>query len=76
MISSQNEDLVAINARVSREIYENMQEVAKSLDLSLSALIASSVTEYLHQVTSDQGAQTVDLEIARFAYAKKKNAEK
>jgi hypothetical protein len=44
--------------------------------MSLSALIASSVTEYLHQVTSDQGAQTVDLEIARFAYAKKKNAEK
>lgn len=76
MISSQNEDLVAINARVSRKTYENMQEVAKSLDMSLSALIASSVTEYLHQVTSDQGAQTVDLEIARFAYAKKKNAEK
>jgi len=76
MISSQNEDLVAINARVSREIYENMQEVAKSLDMSLSALIASAVTEYLHQVTSNQGAQTVDLEIARFAYAKKKNAQK
>ena len=76
MISSQNEDFVAINSRVTRNTYENMQQVAKSLDMSLSALIASSVTEYIHQVTSDKGAQTVDLEIARFAYAKKKSKEK
>ena len=76
MISSQNEDFVAINSRVTRNTYENMQQVAKSLDMSLSALIANSVTEYIHQVTSDKGAQTVDLEIARFAYAKKQSKEK
>lgn len=72
MISSQNEDFVAINARVTKATYEQMQIVSKSLDISLSSLIASSVNEYLHQVTSEKGAQTVELEIARFAYAKKK----
>ena len=51
-----------------------MQIVSKSLDISLSSLIASSVSEYLHQVTSEKGTQTVELEIARFAYAKKKNS--
>ena len=71
MISSQNEDFVAINARVTRSIYEQMQKVSKSLDLSLSSLIASSIKEYLHQVTSEKGSQTVELEIARFAYGKK-----
>ncbi len=74
MISSQNEDFVAINARVTRKTYEQMQIVSKSLDISLSSLIASSVNEYLHQVTSEKGTQTVELEIARFAYAKKKNS--
>jgi len=74
MISSQNEDFVAINARVTRKTYEQMQIVSKSLDIRLSSLIASSVSEYLHQVTSEKGTQTVELEIARFAYAKKKNS--
>ena len=64
MISSQNEDFVAINARVTKHTYKQMQ--------SLSSLIASSVNEYLHQVTSEKGTQTAQLEIARFAYAKKK----
>jgi len=45
------------------------------LDVSLSSLIASSVTEYLHQVTSEKGTQTVELEIARFAYGKKKSVQ-
>lgn len=72
MISSQNEDFVAINARVTKATYEQMQIVSKSLDISLSSLIASSVNEFLHQVTSEKGAQTVELEIARFAYAKKR----
>ncbi len=76
MISSQNEDYVAINARVTRSTYEQMQVVSKALDISLSSLIASSVKEYLQQVTSEKGAQTVELEIARFAYAKKKRSEK
>ena len=76
MISSQNEDFVAINARVTRFTYENMQTVSKALDVSLSSLIASSVNEYLHQVTSEKGIQTVELEIARFAYAKKKSSDK
>jgi len=75
MISSQNEDFVAINARVTRVTYENMQKVAKALDVSLSSLIASSVSEYLHQVTSEKGSQTVELEIARFAYGKKKSTK-
>ena len=75
MISSHNEEFVAINARVTRQVYEQMQVLAKSLDVSLSSLIASSVNEYLHQVTSENGSQTVELEIARFAYAKKKSTE-
>ena len=74
MISSQNEDFVAINARVPRKTYESMQEVSKALEQSLSSLISNSVSEYLHQVTSEQGSPTVDLEIARFAYAKKKKS--
>jgi hypothetical protein len=74
MISSQNEDFVAINARVPRKTYESMQEVSKALEQSLSSLISNSVTEYLHQVTSEQGLPTVDLEIARFAYTKKKKS--
>ena len=74
MISSQNEDFVAINARVTKLTYQKMQEVSKCLDVSLSSLIASSVNEYLHQVTSDKGLQTVELEVARFAYSKKKSS--
>ena len=74
MISSQNEDFVAINARVTRQTYEQMQIVSKTLDVSLSSLIASSVNEYLHQVTTEKGTQTAELEIARFAYAKKKGS--
>ena len=74
MISSQNEDFVAINARVTRQTYEQMQIVSKTLDVSLSSLIASSVNEYLHQVTTEKGTQTAELEIARFAYAKKKKS--
>ena len=73
MISSQNEDFVAINARVTRSTYDKMQEVSKALEVSLSSLIASAVSEYLHQVTTEKGSQTVELEIARFAYSKKKN---
>ena len=74
MISSQNEDFVAINARVTKHTYKQMQIVSKILDTSLSSLIASSVNEYLHQVTSEKGTQTAQLEIARFAYAKKKES--
>jgi hypothetical protein len=74
MISSQNEDFVAINARVTKHTYNQMQIVSKILDTSLSSLIASSVNEYLHQVTSEKGTQTAQLEIARFAYAKKKES--
>ena len=74
MISSQNEDFVAINARVTKLTYQKMQEVSKCLDVSLSSLIASSVNEYLHQVTSEKGLQTVELEVARFAYSKKKSS--
>jgi len=75
MIYSQNDEFVAINARVTRSTYERMQEVSKCLDVSLSSLIASAVNEYLHQVTSEEGAQTVELEIARFAYGKKKSVQ-
>jgi len=40
------------------------------------SLIASSVNEYLHQVTSEKGGSpSVDMEIARFAYSKKKPQE-
>jgi hypothetical protein len=45
-----------------------MQKVSKSLDLSLSSFIAGSIKEYLHQVTSEKGTQTVELEVPRFAY--------
>ena len=75
MIYSQNDEFVAVSARVTKSTYERMQEVSKCLDVSLSSLIASSVTEYLHQVTSEKGAQTVELEIARFAYGKKKSVQ-
>jgi hypothetical protein len=75
MISSQNEDYVAINARLTKSVYNQMQDVSKSLDVSLSSFIASSIKEYLHQVTSEKGYQTVELEIARFAYEKKKQSK-
>ena len=75
MISSQNEDFFAINARVTVSTYKQMQDVSKSLDISLSSLIASSVKEYLHQVTSEKGSQTAELEIARFAYGKKNSTK-
>ena len=72
MISSQNEDFVAINARVTRQTYEQMQIVSKTLDVSLSSLIASSVNEYLHQVTTEKGTQTAELEIARLLTPRKR----
>ena len=71
MIFSQNEDFVTINGRVTKSVYEQVQKVSKSLDLSLSSFIASSIKEYLHQVTSEKGSQTVELEVARIAYENK-----
>ena len=73
MISSQNEDFVAINARVPRKTYESMQEVSKALEQSLSSLISNSVTEYLHQVTSEKGLPTVDLKSPASPTLRKKN---
>jgi hypothetical protein len=75
MIFSQNKDFVGINARVTKSVYEQVQKVSKSLDLSLSSFVASSIKEYLHQVTSKKGTQTVELEVSRFAYGKKKSSK-
>ena len=64
---------VAINGRVTKPVYQRMQYLAGVLDLSMSTLIANSVTEYIHQVTDEkEGQPSVDMEIARFAYSKKK----
>jgi len=64
---------VAINGRVTKTVYQRMQYLAGVLDLSMSTLIANSVTEYIHQVTDEkEGQPSVDMEIARFAYSKKK----
>lgn len=64
---------VAINGRVTKPVYQKMQYLAGVLDVSMSNLIANSVTEYIHQVTDEkEGQPSVDMEIARFAYSKKK----
>jgi hypothetical protein len=64
---------VAINGRVTKPVYQKMQYLAGVLDVSMSTLIANSVTEYIHQVTDEkEGQPSVDMEIARFAYSKKK----
>jgi len=64
---------VAINGRVTKPVYQRMQYLAKVLDVSMSTLIANSVAEYIHQVTDEKdGKPSVDMEIARFAYSKKK----
>ena len=53
-----------------------MQYLANVLDVSMSTLIANSVAEYIHQVTDEKdGTPSVDMEIARFAYSKKKPQE-
>lgn len=67
---------VAINGRVTKPVYQRMQYLAKVLDVSMSTLIANSVAEYIHQVTDEKdGKPSVDMEIARFAYSKKKPQE-
>ena len=64
---------VAINGRVTKPVYQKMQNLAVVLDVSMSTLIANSVTEYIHQVTDEkEGQPSVDMEIARFTYSKKK----
>ena len=64
---------VAINGRVTKTVYQRMQYLAGVLDVSMSTLIANSVAEYIHQVTDEkEGQPSVDMEIARFAYSKKK----
>ena len=64
---------VAINGRVTKPVYQKMQYLANVLDVSMSTLIANSVAEYIHQVTDEKdGTPSVDMEIARFAYSKKK----
>jgi len=64
---------VAINGRVTKPVYQRMQYLAGVLDVSMSTLIANSVAEYIHQVTDEkEGQPSVDMEIARFAYSKKK----
>ena len=64
---------VAINGRVTKTVYQRMQYLAGVLDVSMSTLIANSVTEYIHQVTYEkEGQPSVDMEIAKFAYSKKK----
>ena len=67
---------VAINGRVTKSVYQRMQYLANVLDVSMSTLIANSVAEYIHQVTDEKdGKPSVDMEIARFAYSKKKPQE-
>lgn len=64
---------VAINGRVTKSVYKRMQHLANVLDVSMSTLIANSLAEYIHQVTDEkEGTPSVDMEIARFAYSKKK----
>lgn len=71
-MSSEKQSFVAINGRVSKTTFRDMQNLSKVLDVSMSTLIANSVSEYLHQVKDEQGNPSVDMEIARFAYSKKK----
>ena len=75
MTTDGKETFVAINGRVSKSSYDKMQYLAKVLDLNMSTLIANSVAEYIHQVTDKEGQPSVDMEIARFAYSKKKPKE-
>ena len=64
---------MAINGRVTKPVYQKMQYLVGVLDVSMSTLIANSVTEYIHQVTDEkEGQPSVNMEIARFAYSKKK----
>ena len=74
---SEGKDIyVAINGRVTKPVYQKMQYLANVLDVSMSTLIANSVAEYIHQVTDEkEGIPSVDMEIARFAYSKKKPQE-
>lgn len=74
-MADEKETFVAINGRVIKPTYERMQYLSKVLDVSMSTLIANSVSEYLHQVTDKEGHPSVDMEIARFAYSKKKPKE-
>ena len=72
-MAEEKEIYVAINGRVTKPVYQRMQYLAKVLDVSMSTLIANSVAEYIHQVTDEKdGGPSVDMEIARFAYSKKK----
>ena len=72
-MAEEKEIYVAINGRVTKPVYQRMQYLAKVLDVSMSTLIANSVAEYIHQVTDEKdGKPSVDMEIARFAYSKKK----
>jgi len=67
---------VAINGRVTKSVYQRMQYLANVLEVIMSTLIANSVSEYIHQVTDDKDVKpSVDMEIARFAYYKKKPQE-
>jgi len=75
MTTDGKETFVAINGRVSKSTYDKMQYLAKVLDLNMSTLIANSVAEYIHQVTDKEGQPSVDMEIAQFAYSKKKPKE-
>ena len=75
MTADGKETFVAINGRLSKSTYDKMQYLAKVLDLNMSTLIANSVAEYIHQVTDKEGQPSVDMEIARFAYSKKKPKE-
>ena len=76
-IMSERKDIyVAINGRVTKPVYQRMQYLSNVLDVSMSTLIANSVAEYIHQVTDEKdGKPSVDMEIARFAYSKKKPQE-
>ena len=74
-MADEKDTFVAINGRVIKTTYERMQYLSKVLDVSMSTLIANSVSEYMHQVTDKEGHPSVDMEIARFAYSKKKPKE-
>ena len=77
-IMTEGKDIyVAINGRVTKSVYQRMQYLSNVLDVSMSTLIANSVAEYIHQVTDEKdGTPSVDMEIARFAYSKKKPQQK
>ena len=64
------QELVAVNCRIEKTLYEKMSALTKVTQKSAAAFVSNAINEYIDQCTQyEQYKPSKSLEIDRFAYS-------